>query len=346
MELGTDDTDAHVPAWISTRSIALDDALQTPGGLPTGRLVEIYGPEAVGKTTLLGHLCAAAEAMGGVAAVIDQEATLDADYFRALGANHVQVAQPEQDTFESGARAVESMILKLAKYDVPCVVGWDTIISAAPESEMALDFGSEEYKKQMGFHQAKAIKAFCRRIKARLRGTKVLLAVLNQEYQKIGVSFGNPAVAAGGSGLKYYASVRLRCSGGSQLDPPSVRGRKRYITVVKSKVSPGTGNRAEVALLHGQGYDNIWSIYEELHAHKLIEVSGGWRRVRFGEDDDLMWQGGWTGLRAKCAEQPEAYQRLLGIYFSLRKQAHEKSTAEAVTAAPSWGVGALPSVGG
>lgn len=320
--LTSDLSKSRVKDWISTQSLALDRLIGAPG-IPCGRITEIYGKNHAGKTTILAHLFAEVQRRGGIAYCVDQESTLDRSYLTAIGVDvdALEIIEPEERTIEGGSMAIEGLIDQLTRYpEMLCVVGWDSIAAAPAAKEL-----SEPAKNQQPGYQAKAIKAMCRRITARLADTRIALVTLNQSYTRIGQTFGDPEVANGGEGLKYYASLRLHTKAIGRL-PDGMTGSLAKVTVKKSKISDATGRNAEIALAHGRGIDNTFSIFQDLEARKLMQLGGGGvRRVRLSETEEVTWRGGWPGLTALCAQDPALYARLASAFLSLGVEGDRKS---------------------
>lgn len=312
-DLANEDVQSHVIDWVSTQSLAIDGALLTPG-IPCGRITECYGKNHAGKSTLLAHLFAEVQRRGGLAYCLDQEASLDRGYLTRIGVNvrQLQVLQPKQPTIEAGVEAMEKLIDQLTQYpDMLALIGWDTVAAAPALKEL-----EEEFSKQQPGHAAKAIRAMCRRITARLAHTRIAFVVLNQSYTAIGKLFGDPETPYGGDALGFYSSVRLHMRAGAKL-PDDVPGSMSRVRVVKSKVSIATGRTVEVAIARGNGFDNVYTIYTALVERKMISFGGGWCTVRLSETDELKWRGGWQGLVSRCAAEPETYARLADAYRAL-----------------------------
>lgn len=327
-ELADPSVKSHVNEWLSTQSLAFDSALGTPG-LPMGRIVEFLGKNHSGKSTALSHLLAEVQRLGGIGYLRDQENTVDKDYFARIGVkvDELEMIQPTGPTIEHTVEAIEATVDKVRDYDVPVVVGWDTIASAPAQKELEGSFS-----KQQPGHAAKAIRLMCKRMVPRLAGSRILFVVLNQTYTKINTSGfgGSPEVGYGGEGLAFYASIRAHFRKLGAID--GVPGTLSKIRIWKNKVSDTTYHEVEVAIARGCGYDNAYTIYSALADRKLLSYgSAGACMVRLSETDELKWRGGWMGLSALCAREPSVYLRLVDAYRALEAprptQAQEAESA-------------------
>jgi recombination protein RecA len=251
---------------IPTSSLALDEALGV-GGLPRGRVVEIYGPESGGKTTLTLQIIAEAQKLGGKAAVIDAEHALDPTYARKLGVDvdHLFVSQP--DNGEQALEITESLI-KSGKIAVVLV---DSVAALVPRAELEGDMGDA----QMGL-QARLMSQAMRKLTAVTNNTKTVLIFINQIREKIGVMFGSPETTTGGRALKFYASVRLDIrKTGFIKDGDKIIGAETRIKVVKNKCA-SPFREAEVRMYYGHGISREWDLLRIGEARNVIEKSGTW----------------------------------------------------------------------
>jgi len=283
MRLGDDHDPGPVPV-VSTGSIALDLALGV-GGLPRGRLVEIYGPESSGKTTLALHAIAEAQKAGGVAAFIDAEHALDVTYARKLGVELKDLLISQPDTGEQALEIVEKLVSSAA-CDVIVV---DSVAALVPKAEIEGEMGDSH----MGV-QARLMSQALRKLTGVISRTQTTVIFINQIRMKIGVVFGNPETTTGGNALKFYASVRLDIRRtGAVKDGETVIGSRTRVKVVKNKVAPPF-REAEFDIRYGVGVDR-WAEAIDLGADRgLLEKSGSYfsfegERIGQGRERAMEW---------------------------------------------------------
>ena len=265
MRLGGKDAIAPIPA-ISTGSISLDWALGV-GGLPRGRVIEIFGPESSGKTTLALQTIAQAQKLGGVAAFVDAEHALDAQYSQKLGVDldNLLVSQPD-----NGEQALEitEMLIRSGGVDVVVV---DSVAALVPRAEIEGEMGES----QMGL-QARLMSQALRKLTGAVSKSKASLIFINQLREKIGVMFGNPETTTGGRALKFYSSVRIDIRRiGAIKDGETVVGGRTRVKIVKNKVAPPF-RQAEFDVMYGEGISREGDLVDQGVEHKLIEKSGTW----------------------------------------------------------------------
>ena len=264
MRLGSDDR-APVEV-IPTGSIALDVALGV-GGLPRGRIIEIYGPESSGKTTLTLHAIANAQRAGGIAAFIDAEHALDPEYAMKLGVDIDQLLVSQPDTGEQ-ALEIADMLIRSGSIDLSVI---DSVAALVPRAEIEGEMGDSH----VGL-QARLMSQALRKLTGGLNQTNTTMIFINQLREKIGVFFGSPETTAGGKALKFYASVRLDIRRIETLkDGSDAVGNRTRVKVVKNKMAPPF-KQAEFDILYGTGISREGSLIDFGVEHLIVKKSGAW----------------------------------------------------------------------
>jgi recombination protein RecA len=282
---------------ISTGSLTLDLALGT-GGLPRGRVVEIYGPESSGKTTLAIHAIAEAQKAGGIAAFIDAENAFDSNYAHKLGVDIENLLVSQPDNGEQALEITENLI-RSGAIDIIVI---DSVAALTPKSEIEGEMGDSK----MGL-QARLMSQALRKLTGTINKTGCCCIFINQLREKIGVMFGNPETTTGGNALKFYASVRLDIRRTSQIkEGESIIGNRTRVKVVKNKLAPPF-RQAEFDIIYGQGISKIGEIIDLAVDNNIVKKSGSW----FSYGDTKLGQGR-DAVKQLLQDNPELSEEIEG----------------------------------
>jgi len=296
-------------AVISTGSIALNDALGV-GGYPRGRVIEIYGPESSGKTTLAIHAIAEAQKAGGIAAFIDAEHAFDRFYAEKLGVDveNLWISQPD-----SGEQALEitEQLIRSSAIDIIVI---DSVAALTPKAELEGEMGDSK----MGL-QARLMSQALRKLTAAISKTNTTCIFINQLRDKIGVVFGNPETTTGGNALKFYSSVRLDIRRIGQIkDGDEATGNQTRVKVVKNKVAPPF-RKAEFDIMYGEGISHVGEIVDLGTEFLIIKKSGSW--YSYGETK--IGQGR-ESAKECMRENPELAEKIEAEIYAALKAKHSK----------------------
>lgn len=283
-------------ATISSGSLAIDKALGV-GGYPRGRIVEIYGPESSGKTTVALHAVAEVQRQGGTAAYIDAENALDPQYAEALGVDVDNLLLSQPDTGEEGLAIADALIASGA---VDLVV-IDSVAALVPQAEIDGDMGDAH----VGL-QARLMSQALRKLSGEINKTKTIAIFINQIREKIGVMFGNPETTTGGRALKFYSTIRMEIRRAEQIkNGTDVIGNKARVKIVKNKVAPPF-KRCEVDIMYGEGISKTGELLDMAVERDLVNKSGAWysygnERIGQGRENAKKW----------LADHPESMNKLM-----------------------------------
>jgi recombination protein RecA len=293
MKMG-DDAIVDVPA-ISTGSISLDVALGI-GGFPRGRVVEIYGPESSGKTTLAIHAIAEAQKAGGIAAFIDAEHAFDRFYAQKLGVDieNLLISQPD-----NGEQALEitDHLIRSGAIDIVVI---DSVAALTPKAEIEGEMGDSK----MGL-QARLMSQALRKLTANINKTNTCCVFINQLRDKIGVMFGNPETTTGGNALKFYATVRIDIRRIGQIkDGEDIQGNRTRVKIVKNKLAPPF-RKAEFDIIYGEGISKVGELIDLGVDYEIVKKSGSW----FSYGDTKLGQGR-DAVKSLLTDNPELAEEL------------------------------------
>ena len=283
-------------ATVSSGSLAIDKALGV-GGYPRGRIVEIYGPESSGKTTVALHAVAEVQRQGGTAAYIDAENALDPQYAEALGVDVDNLLLSQPDTGEEGLAIADALIASGA---VDLVV-IDSVAALVPQAEIDGDMGDAH----VGL-QARLMSQALRKLSGEINKTKTIAIFINQIREKVWVMFGNPETTTGGRALKFYSTIRMEIRRAEQIkDGTDVIGNKARVKIVKNKVAPPF-KRCEVDIMYGEGISKTGELLDMAVDKDLVNKSGAWysygnERIGQGRENAKKW----------LAEHPDSMSELM-----------------------------------
>ena len=304
MKLGDSGNHMNVET-VPTGSLSLDVALGL-GGVPKGRIVEIYGPESSGKTTVALHMVAEVQKRGGIAGFIDAEHALDPVYAKNIGVDidNLYISQP--DNGEQALEITETMV-RSGAVDIVIV---DSVAALVPKAEIEGDMGDSH----VGLH-ARLMSQALRKLTAAISRSNCVVIFINQLREKVGVMFGNPETTTGGRALKFYASVRLDIRGGQAIkNGEEVIGKQTKVKVVKNKVAPPF-RRAEFDIMFGEGISRAGEIIDLGAELGIIKKSGSW----FSYNDTKIAQGR-DAAKQVILDNPELAEELEGLIFEELKK--------------------------
>ena len=297
MRLGNEEALVKDVQAVSTGSVSLDIALGV-GGLPRGRIIEIYGPESSGKTTLALHAVAEAQKKGGIAAFVDAEHALDVGYARKLGVRTDDLLISQPDTGEQALEITETLV-RSGAIDVLVV---DSVAALVPRAELEGEMGDAH----MGV-QARLMSQALRKLTGTISKSSTIVIFINQIRMKIGVMFGNPETTTGGNALKFYASQRLDIRRiGAIKDGEQVIGNRTRVKVVKNKVAPPF-KEVEFDIMYGVGISKEGDLLDLASNENIVEKSGAW----FSYDGERIGQGR-EQAKTFLREHPEILQKIEG----------------------------------
>lgn len=314
------EVDSTIPGYISTQSLALDRLIGNDG-VPLSRMVEIYGPEGIGKSTISDHILAQVQKLGGVAYLWDTENARDHRYMDQVGIVRKAAIRVEADTVEAGyAIAQDTIDWHLAHHPERLGIWvWDTVAGTPTEKEL------NPKEKAEAFGPAKMIRSMCRRLTQSLKKSHWIFVVVNQTYVTPKGQF-TMMKTYGGEGIPYFSSLRLECGYRSpQWRTTTAKengedpiGQTIIVKSAKNKVFPPLKSE-RIFIRYGQGIDNVWTLFDTLSGAGMIQQAGGWYIIDWPEVTGKYpkWQGGYDGLAQMCAQSPDLWKDLIEGYQAL-----------------------------
>lgn len=311
----SDDPNREVEA-IPTGSLALDSALGI-GGVPRGRITEIYGPESSGKTTLATHVVAEAQKLGGTCAFIDAEHAFDPNYAEQLGVDIDELLISQPDTGEQALNITDTLV-RSGALDVIAI---DSVSALVPQAELEGDMGDTH----VGL-QARLMSQALRKLAGTINRTKTALIFINQIRMKIGVMFGNPETTSGGRALKFYSSVRMDIRRiGAVKDGKDVVGNRTRVKVKKNKVAPPF-KEAEFDIIYGEGISGLGELIDLGTEHEILEKRGSW--YSYGEETIAQGREATKDWLAEHPEERDTIKRKIRQELGMETASEETETEE------------------
>lgn len=332
--LSNDEALPNVLGRVSTGSLALDSVLRNPmepkeqAGIPLGRVTEMYGPPFIGKSTLLDHILANVQKIGGVAVLADTEISRDRHYTQRLGVDLTKLQYLE---FERDQMYLENVIQAIygaidfwgdKHPETPVVIGLDALGGTATHEELEKGMATGEKKVQPGL-AARVMHQAARLLPRRLAGRRIGLVILNHEYEKIGgfgggFGQGPRRETYGGSGVRHVGSTRLQLySGGVYIkrSDGTYLGKEVGVKLVKNRLGDSQCE-VRVPILNGMGVENVYTLFEDLRDAKIIATSGAWSAINL--DGQVLKFMGWSGLKDRCKEDPTLFDRLVFVWKKVK----------------------------
>jgi recombination protein RecA len=320
LTLSDDDCLAHVKQHVSTQSLALDK-LFNGRGVPTGRVLELYGPPHIGKSTLIDHALAECQKQGGISILLDTEGARDLRYSQSIGVDPKKLLYYQFDPKELHIENVITQIYRTVDFwrekdpNRLVVIGWDALGGTATRDE--LEKGLERNERPA--MAASILRKAARQLPPKLGNTNIALMIANHEYEKLNLGSGGGGKKKetyGGKAVQHLSTIRVQFYNGGWIKGRGgeVIGRKVGANLVKNRLGNPFGS-TEFAMISGIGIDNVWTLYESLKQAGVIVVSGSWSALNL--DGEVLKFQGWLGLAEKCKEDDTLFPRLVSVYLSL-----------------------------